>query len=153
MAEYDERVKEWEGQLQLAIYFAKAFMEELGKERALEIIKKAWVNFGTANMNKRLAGVPQDDRLKALGEWFENAVAERPELKLVEATPKRVCIEISRCPVYEVCNNQGVPEICQMYCDSDYIVALTIQPKVKLVRDKVLAYGDDYCNHCFVLED
>ena len=153
MVEYKERVKQREAELELAIYFAKEFIEALGKERALEIIEKAWAEYGTESMNRRLQGVPSEERLKALGEWFKEQGATRPDLKVVEATPKRVCIEISQCPTYEVCKNQGVPEVCQRYCDSDYVSAKAIHPKVKLVRDKEIAYGADYCNHCWVMED
>ena len=150
---HEERLKQSEAELKLAIYFAKEFMKELGKEKALEIMEKAWANYQIDNWNKRLEGVPPEQRFKALGEWFKQQAANRPELKVIEAIPKRVCIEISRCLTYDVCKKLGVPEICQKYCDSDYIVAPTIQPKVRLVRDKALAYGADYCNHCFIMED
>ena len=153
MTEYEERLEKREAELELAIYFAKEFMKEFGKEKALKIMEKAWANYQIDNWNKRFEGIPAEQRFKALGEWFEQQAAIRPELKVIEVTPKRLCIEISRCPTYDVCNKWGVSDICQKYCDSDYIVAPTIQPKVKLVRDKVLAYGADYCNHCFVMED
>ena len=152
----DERLKQREAELEVALCFAKALIEELGKEKALDLIKKGWVKVGTNNQNRRFAGVPLDPpegRMKALAEVFKNAAASRPEVKVVEATPKRVAIEISRCLTYDVCKAQGVPEVCQMYCDSDHIVAPVIHPKIKLVRDKVIAYGDDYCNHTWVLED
>lgn len=153
MAQYEERLKQEEAKLKLAIYFAKEFMEELGKERALKRIEKAWAKYGADIMNSRLEGIPSEDRLKALGEWFKVQVATRPELKVVEASPTRVCIEISRCPTYEVCQKLGVVEICQKYCDSDYVSAQAIHPKVKLVRDKEIAYGAAYCNHCWVMEE
>jgi len=153
MAEYEERVKQEEAKVKLAIYFAKEFMEELGKEKALEIIEKAWAKYGADNMKSRLEGVPAEERLKALGEWFKAQAAIRPELKVVEATSTRVCIEISRCPTYDVCQKLGVAEICRRYCDSDYPAAQAIHPKVKLVRDKEIAYGADCCNHCWVMEE
>jgi hypothetical protein len=46
----------------------------------------------------------------------------------------------------------GIPELCQKYCDSDYGAATLINPKIKLVRDKELAYGADLCNHCWIME-
>jgi len=154
MTNYEERLKQEEAKLKLAIYFAKEFIAELGKEKALKIIEKAWAKYGNDMWNSRLEGVPQEGRFKALGEWFIKAQGEnRPELKVIEVTPERVCIELSWCPTWEVCRKLGVPEICQMYCDSDYISAKTIHPKVKLVRDKELAYGADRCNHCWVLEE
>jgi predicted ArsR family transcriptional regulator len=153
MTKYEERLKQREKELGLAIYFAKEFINELGRDKALKVIEKAWTKYGIDYMNQRLKGTPPEDRLKALGNWYRQQAVAREELKVVEATTKRVCIEISRCPTYDICKNQGVPEICQKYCDSDYAVARTIHPKVKLVRDKEIAHGADYCNHCWVMED
>jgi hypothetical protein len=153
MATYEERVKQEETKLTLAIYFAKEFMGELGKEKALKIIEKAWAKYGADNLKSRLEGVPPEQRLKALGEWFKAQTQNRPELKVVEATPKRLCIELSWCATWEACKKLGVPEICQKYCDSDFPAAKAIHPKVKLVRDKELAYGASVCNHCWVMEE
>ncbi|MFC1914258.1 L-2-amino-thiazoline-4-carboxylic acid hydrolase [Chloroflexota bacterium] len=153
MVEYEERLKQREKELELAIYFAKELINELGKRRALEIIEKAWTKYGINNMKQRLKGAASEDRLKKLGEWFKEQATNRQELKVIEATPQRVRIEISQCPTYDVCKNHRVPEICQKYCDSDYAVAQTIHTKVKLVRDKEIAYSADYCNHCWVMDD
>ena len=150
---YEERLKQRKEQLELAIYFAKEFISELGTERALETIEKAWTKYQIDNWNKRLGGIRPEAKLEALGEWFKQEAANRPELKVLEATPKRVCIEMSRCVTYDVCKNWGVPEICQKYCDSDYPVARAIHPKVRLVRDKEIAYNAEYCNHCWIMEE
>jgi hypothetical protein len=156
MADYEERLKQREAELEVAPCFARAMIEDLGNEKALEIIKKGWVKVGINSMKNRLAGVPLDppeDRLAAFGEFFKKAAESRPEFKLVEASPRRVAIEISRCLTYDACKAQGLSEVCQMYCDSDYIVASEIHPRVKMIRDKVIAYGDNLCNHTWVLED
>jgi len=153
LAEYEERLQLAKEQLRLAIYFAREFMEALGRDKALEIIEKAWVKYGVDNWKNRLEGVPPEDILTAMGEWFQALAKVRPELRVVAATPKRLCIEFTRCPQYDVCKEAGVPEICQKYCDSDYGVAALIHPKIKMVRDKELAYGAEICNHCWVLEE
>jgi len=128
-------------------------MEALGKEKALDIIEKAWVKYGADNWKGRLGDVPPQDTFRAMGEWFQAQEKVRPELKVIEATPKRLCIEIKKCPTYDVCQELGVPEICQKYCDSDYGAAPLIHPKIKMVRDKELAYGADLCNHCWIMEE
>ena len=156
MVDYEERLKQRENELEVAICFAKAIIEELGTQKAYEILKKGWIKVGIKNQNSRFEGMPLDPpegRLKALGEFFQKAAAERPEIKVIEASPTRVAIEISRCLTYDVCKAHGIPELCQLYCDSDYPVARHIHPKVKMVRDKVIAYGDNLCNHSWVIED
>ena len=119
----------------------------------MDVIERAWVAYGSDGMRKRLEGVPENRRLEALGEWYQAQAASRPELKVIEASPNRVAIEIHACPTWEACVNLGVPELCQRYCDSDYPAAKAISSKVKLVRDKEIAKGDAYCNHSWVREE
>lgn len=152
MTEYEEKLKLERERLKVAVYFAKEFMAALGREKALDIIEQAWAKYGADNWKGRLKGVPHKDTLKAMGEWFKAQEKVRPELKVIESTPKRLCIEVRKCPTYDICQEMGVPEICQKYCDSDYGAASLINPKLKLVRDKELAYGANVCNHCWVIE-
>jgi len=141
LADYEERLKLAREQLRLAIYFAKEFMDELGKEKALEIIERAWIKYGADNWKGRLAGVPPEDILKVMGEWFKAQEKVRSELKVVAATPERLSIEFTRCPQYDVCKEMGV-----------HGAATLINPKLKMIRDKELAYGADLCNHCWIME-
>ncbi len=152
MADYEERVKLVKEQLRLAIYFAKEFMDELGKEKALEIIERAWIKYGADNWKGRLAGIPPEDIIGTMGEWFKAQAEIRSELRVVEATPERLSIEFTQCPQYDVCKEMGVPEICQKYCDSDYGAAALMHPRLKMVRDKEIAHGAEICNHSWIME-
>jgi len=153
MTTYAEQVKQREHELDLAIYFAKAFMEEVGKERALEILKKGWSESWLSGLNKALGGVTPEERFTAFGKWMMDRLASNPWVEVLEAGPKRVAIKIKRCATYDACKNRGVPEICQAYCDSDYLSAPRIHPKARLIRDKEIANGADYCNHVWLLEE
>lgn len=152
MTDYEERTKMAREQLRLAIYFAKEFMDELGKEKALEVLERAWIKYGADNWKPRLAGVPQEEIISKMGEWFKEQEKVRSELRVVEATPEHLSIEFTHCPQFDVCKEQGVPELCQKYCDSDYGAAALIHPKLKLIRDKELAYGAEICNHSWIME-
>ena len=153
MATYEEQVKQREGELDLAIYFAKAIMEDVGKERALEILKKGWAESWLSGVNKALSGVPAEERFTAFGKWIMERSAINPWMEVIEAGPKRVAIKITRCTTYDACKNKGIPEVCQAYCDSDFLSAPMIHPKAKLTRDKELANGADHCNHIWIIED
>ena len=37
-------------------------------------------------------------------------------------------------------------------CWGDYAWAKSFNPKIKLVRDKTLMQGNDYCNHKYIFE-
>ena len=153
MKTYEEQVKQRERELDLAIYFAEGLMEEVGREKAYDILKKGWSKSWLSAFNKALGEVPLAERFEAFGKWMADRSANNPWTEVVEAGPKRVAIKITRCTTYDACKNRGVPEICQAYCDSDYISASVIHPKVKLIRDKELANGADHCNHAWVLEE
>ena len=153
MATYEEQVKKREGELDLALYFAEALMDEIGKAGALEILKKGWSESWLRGLNKALAGVPKEERFTAFGKWIMDRSASNPWMEVLEAGPRRVAIKITRCTTYDACKKRGVPEVCRAYCDSDYLSAPMIHPKAKLVRDKELANGADYCNHVWVLGD
>ena len=77
--EYEERLRQREEQLELAVYFAKEFISELGKARALEIIEKAWAKYQIDNWDKRFEGIHPEARLEALGEWYTRQAENRPE--------------------------------------------------------------------------
>lgn len=151
MSDYEERLEEARKNLKLAVYFVKQFTEVLGREKTLEIIEKAWSQYLIDNWKSRLEGVSPEDTLKAMGEWFKAQAWSY--FKIVEATPKRLQIEYAKCPVYDACKELGVPEICQKYCDADYGAIPVMYPKIKLARDKEIAYGADRCNHCWIMEE
>jgi hypothetical protein len=104
-------------------------------------------------VNKALSGVPTEERFIAFGKWIMDRSGINPWMEVIEAGPKRVAIKITRCTTYDACKNMGVPEVCQAYCDSDFLSTPMIHPKAKLVRDKELANGADHCNHVWTLED
>ena len=153
MADYEELLKRERNNLRLAVYFARQLIEELGQERALEIIEKAWARYGIDNWKTRLEGVPPEEALRVMAEWFKAQAEVRSELKVVEATPKCLRIEFTRCPTYDVCKELGVPELCQNDCDSEYSVIPSMYPQIQLVRDKELAHGADRCNHCWIMDE
>lgn len=153
MANYEEQVRQRERELDLVIYFAKALMEEVGKARGLEILKKGWSESWLNGLNKALGGVAPDQRFAAFGKWMMDRSKSNPWMDVLEAGPRRVAIKITRCATYDACKNRGVPEICQAYCDSDYLSAPGIHPKARLIRDKEIANGADYCNHVWILEE
>ncbi|MBW1673788.1 MAG: L-2-amino-thiazoline-4-carboxylic acid hydrolase [Deltaproteobacteria bacterium] len=153
MATYEAQVKQREGELDLAVYFAKALIGEVGKERALEILKKGWSESWLSGLNKAIGEVPTAERFTAFRKWMMDRSASNQWLEVLEASPKRVAIKITKCTTYDACKNKGALEVCQAYCESDYLSAPMIHPHVKLIRDKELANGADYCNHVWVLEE
>ena len=47
---------------------------------------------------------------------------------------------------------QGAPEICPVFCNTDYVTA-SYMTEIRLVRTKTIGYGDDICDFRYYLED
>ena len=142
-----EAIKEYE----LAVAFAKELMEELGKEKALQIIAKAFEKLQVRRA-KELAEELGDNSLETLARYYQKRAAENENLHVLEVTDSRMATKISRCRALEAFTQLGAPEICRAYCGSDYAYVKAFNPRMKLIRTKTLADGDDCCNHIWALE-
>ena len=72
---------------------------------------------------------------------------------MLEVTDQRIALKLTRCPAFEAFEYLGAPELCALYCDTDFASAVAFNPKMKLIRTKTIAAGDGYCDHTFVLEE
>ncbi len=148
----DEKLQERIKQFDLAARFAKEMYAELGKERALEILAKAY---------EKLAIETGRNEIEKLGSnsfdaWCERCkrnAARSPDSEVVEATDKYVQMKITRCISAEAFESLGTPELCRVYCDSDWAMIKAFNPKMTLVRTKTLANGDECCDHRWMLEE
>ena len=131
--------------------FAKEFMAELGKERALAIISRAFEKLQLEAAHE-LAEQLGSNTLEALADHYRKMAAERDTLELLEVTDRRIALKISRCTSWEAFQALGAPELCRLYCDSDYAYIKAFNPKMKMVRTQTLAGGDDCCDHVWVIE-
>ena len=72
-----ERAK---SKIQLAAYFAKEMIEELGKEKALEIIGKAYQKYSNEHLSESYLDIPIDKRFPK----FKEDLKEDPKGNLDE---------------------------------------------------------------------
>ncbi len=57
-------------------------------------------------------------------------------------------IDMTKCPYNDVCTEQGCPELCCCFCDSDDIAYGSLHPKLFWHRTKTLGHGGDCCDFC-----
>ena len=62
-------------------------------------------------------------------------------------------LKVKRCIPFEVFKKHGIPEMGLMFCESDFEATRAVNPKMKLIRTKMLSAGDDECNHLWIMED
>jgi predicted hydrocarbon binding protein len=145
-------IQEWVNRYEMAVAFARQMIEELGEPRALGILARALEKM-QVKVGQDLAKKLGTNSLEALAEHIRSQAAQRDNLQVVEVTDKLIACRITRCRSAEAFQQLGAPEICRLYCDSDYAYIRAFNPKMRMVRTKTIAAGDDYCNHIWALDE
>jgi hypothetical protein len=134
------------------IRLARALEKEFGKEKTIELLKK----FTTENMmqyGQMQAQKATDRNLKTYTAQFNNPNAYKNTLakEVVEDSEKAFELKVTECIWAKTFLNAKAGEIgYAAVCWGDYAWAEGFNPKIKLVRDKTLMQGHDYCNHRYV---
>ena len=145
-------VREYVDQYRLAVAFANEFVAELGKEKAHGIIQRAWDKVQRQIIRDRAESLGSNS-LEALGGYYDKLAAQRDNIEVLEVTDKRIALKLTRCRAAEAFEHLGATELCRLYCDTDFASIKAFNPKMKLMRTKTIAAGDDHCDHIFVLEE
>jgi len=148
----DPKVEEMVKQYELAAAFAEEFTAEVGEQRAGQIMARAFEKV-QAKTARELAKRLGSNSIEALADHYRRLEKEKDNLELLEVTDRHIAMKISRCRAWEAFKHLGAPEICRLYCESDYAYIKAFNPKMKLIRTKTIAAGDEYCDHIWALED
>ena len=130
----------------MAVAFAQAFADEVGEERMLAVVARAFEKV-QIRAGRELAEELGSNTLDALAEHLRGQAAENEYLEVLEVTDQRVALKITRCRAWEAFQHLGAPELCPLYCDSDHAYIQAFSPRMRLVRTQTIAEGDDCCDH------
>ena len=147
----NESLQPWIDKYELAVAFADEFKDELREPRTLSILQRAFERI-QVKVGQDLAEKLGDNSLEALAENIRKNAAERDNLEVVEITDTHIATKITRCRAAEAFAALGAPELCRLYCDSDYAYIKAFNPNMRMVRTKMISAGDEYCNHIWVLD-
>ena len=147
-----EEIPEFVEKYELAVAFAREFIAELGQERAMEVMARAFEKI-QVKVGEDLAAELGDNSCAALGAHLRRRAEGMPTLEVLEADDEHVALKITRCRAWEAFQHLGAPEICRLYCDSDNAYIKAFNPEMKMIRAKTLATGDDCCDHVWARED
>jgi len=146
----DESMREvLRNRYELASYFYKAARNELGQERALEVMGEGWTGWACDQMARFARGVPKNDMATFAGRIKK---ANTIDVEVEQETDDRLNIKVTRCLHYEVLKDLGVPELCVVYCDSDYEAARAYNPRMAMTRQHEIARGHPICDHKWCME-
>ena len=131
--------------------FARTLVDELGEEQGKKLILKAIKDYGRrVGESARQRVIAQG--LEPLPENYAKA-ADLPRYGMHQGTEKVVVEGESRsraygCVMGKVWMDQGEPELGRLYCYVDAAKYMAYNPDFKMVHEKALPDGDDYCELC-----
>lgn len=134
------------------IALARYLEKELGKEKMINLVKRKttqeWLKFGQ-NSAKELG----KNDLNSYVTQFRSIENYKNRLlkEVVEDTEKAFELKVTKCIWADTFLMAKAGDIGFAYvCFGDYAWAEGFNPKIKLVRDKTLMQGHDYCNHRYI---
>lgn len=63
---------------------------------------------------------------------------------------REIHFDLTRCIYKEVCDAEGHPELCAVFCENDDIVFSGLMPKIRFERSGTLGKGSDRCDFHFI---
>ena len=135
------------------IELIKTIIKELGKDRAIEIIKTD-TREGALALGKRQAQAAKKNDFYTYVDMFRdtNRYKNTLTMEIIEDTEKAFELKITECLFAEpyiqsgLGGEVGFAALCYM----DYFWPKGFNEKIKLVRDKTIMEGDAYCNHRYI---
>ena len=58
--------------------------------------------------------------------------------------------DMTRCIYKDICDAEGCPELCRVFCENDDIAFSGLMPKIRFERSGTLGRGDDRCDFHFI---
>ena len=138
---------------QIAGPLIKAFMAEIGEERALEIAREVIVSLAreSGEMLREFAG---GDSLEAFAKgmslWSQD---DAVTFDLIELTPEKISMNTTRCRYAEMYRELGLADLgFTLSCARDFALVEGFNPKIKLKRTQTIMEGADHCDFRFALQ-
>lgn len=132
---------------------AQTLEKELGRERAIEIIKNNTKDKMFAYGKSQASG-KSDTSLSAYVDQFRDknpAYKITLTKKVVEDTEKAFELKVTECIWASTFLSYKRGDIgFAAVCYGDYFWPQGFNPKIKMVRDKTLMQGHEYCNHRYI---
>jgi len=137
-----------------AVELAGAFEHAMGKERALEAIRKWTERSVTDAVKHEMSKNPirSFEDFKRLRKEQEKSPGWMHMLTLThpEDTSEKYCYNITECLWAKVFKDMNAADLGYVLkCSHDFAMARAMHPKLGLKRTKTLMQGDDCCNHVY----
>ena len=136
------------------IQLAKALEKELGKEKTITFLKK-YTEERMLQHGKSLASKLPDNSFQTGMDVFRDLERYKNTLtmEIVEDTERAFELKVTECIWATSFLDADAGEIgYASVCFGDYAMARGFNSRIKLIRDKTLMQGHEYCNHRYIFE-
>jgi fumarate reductase iron-sulfur subunit len=134
----------------VAVPLIKAFMNDIGKEKALltaEAVIMTLARESGRQMAEKLGGNGLLDFEKGLTVFSQG---DAMVFDLLESTDKRLSFNTTRCRYAEMYRANGMEDFGYLLsCRRDFALMEGFNPAIKLVRTQTIMQGADYCDFRF----
>jgi L-2-amino-thiazoline-4-carboxylic acid hydrolase len=125
----------------------KAFVEEVGRDRALAIAKtviKSLAFESGAQLAKQMGDTSIACFAEGFRKWGKGGAYEMEQLEL---SKKRFDFNITRCQYAEMYKDLGMADLgVILSCSRDFALVEGFNPRMKLLRTKTIMEGYDHCD-------
>ena len=128
----------------------RGFIEELGQDRALEIVRKVVAGLAR-DRGAELARAVGETSLEAfaadIDRWREGGALE---IEFVERSPDRLDFNVVRCRYAEMYRALGLADLGgSLSCQRDFALVEGFNPSIGLTRTQTLMEGATHCDFRF----
>ncbi len=131
----------------------KAFMEGLGKDKALKVVSrviKSLARESGEQLARQMGGNTIADFARGLSAWGAGGAYEMQELQLTET---RYDFDIKRCRYAEMYKELGLADLgVILSCARDFDLIEGFNPRMQLVRTQTIMERDDHCDFRITLK-
>jgi len=128
----------------------KAFIQETGEEKGLEIVEKVIVSLAKESgemLREFVGGNGLEDFAKGMDLWSQD---DAVTFDLVEMTAERITMNVTRCRYAEMYKELGMAGLgFTLSCARDFAMVEGFNSTIKLERTQTLMEGADHCDFRF----
>lgn len=130
----------------------RAFAEEVGHDRALEIVAgviRDLAREGGAELARTLGEASLSAFARSLDRWREGGALE---IQILEQSPDRLSFDVTRCRYAEMYRALGLADLgASLSCQRDFALAEGFNPEIELTRTQTIMGGAAFCDFRFRL--
>jgi len=128
----------------------RGFIEELGQDRALEVVRKVVAGLAR-DRGAELARAVGESSLEAfaadIDRWREGGALD---IEFLERSPDRLDFNVTRCRYAEMYRALGLADLGgSLSCQRDFALVEGFNPAIGLTRTHTLMEGASHCNFRF----